>query len=329
MPDLWEGDTSDDAFALPGDEQQVATMIEAAAEKDPEVATALAERPRDEKGRFVPAEAEVEAPPEGTVETAEEAAVHDPTVAYLAKYGGDSAKALAAAVEAQSKIGEQAREIGELRSQQEQYEQYLTSLQQQPGPVSDWDSLIEESPAQAAEIAYRQGDQQRYNQVMQEWGDASPGTPQLWEQNKAMEQHLQQIDQRTQGFVEQAQYAQRLAAVAQLENEYPDMTAMADKMVEIAPEYPHELQALVSDDPKVVAGAMKSLYLKARGLQADTLAQTAQETARKLAQDEQSAIEAATVVSATRTNPEKPADVASQIAASWDDDERRFEGWNI
>src|SRR3990167_6887886 len=112
MVDLGEGDADVDAFELPGDTEKIEAIQEAQALAEPAAESVYEGPPRDEKGRFAP-HAEVESEPEPPEPAPDDPAPTepDPIAAYLAKYGDDAEKAYAASVEAQSKIGEQAREL--------------------------------------------------------------------------------------------------------------------------------------------------------------------------------------------------------------------------
>lgn len=339
MPDLWDsGEPSEDEYAnvFAYDADAAASAVEAAeaaGREPPEAAVAVAEgeQPRDEKGRFAPKE---EQPPAGaSAEEGEEAPAEeqtpeppadDPLAAFLAKYGGDERKALEAAMEAQSTIGGMANEIGQLRALIQQQQE----LQQQPQypPTQqqyDWDSLIDENPAYATQLAAAEGNEVAYRQAVQAWDEISPGAPQLWYKQQQIDAALAQI-------ATSAREREGEQMVAALMQKYPDLGDYQEKMQEIAARFPHELAALASSDMSVAAPALESLYLKARSPDSATLAQQAEEIARKQTEAELRARDEAAVASATRSHVTPPPSKEEAIAADWYTKEDRLaEGWNI
>ena len=325
MPDIFEGDTPESDFDLPGDDQVMERLVENspdpevqefAAEQAAEPAEEATESPldariRDEKGRFASAEAEE---PAEDAESGEE----PPLDARLA--------------EKEAMIGRQSTEIGELRAWREQAQAYFEqqqAAQQAPQPPADWDDLIDQNPAYAAQLANANGDQYNLQRAMQEWESVSPGAPGLWVQQEHLAQQQQQIlhqQASSQGQQRQAETGQK---VAELADKYPDLPSLVEQMSEIAPQYPHEMWALASGHPEVVSKAVESLYLKARGLHADTLVARGQVNAQKLAQDEARVAQEAQVVSGSRTNREPAPSLAEAIAADWPSDDRLKSGWNI
>jgi hypothetical protein len=260
------------------------------------------------------------------------AGAEDPVQALLAKYGGDERKALEAALQAQELIGRQSQELGAARQAMQEWQAYYNQQQAQQHAQSQyqgldgWEDIIDENPAYATQLAYQQGNAAAYQKAAQAWEEVSPGAAQNWYDN-------QQIKATIVSASQQQEYARNeqigMEAVNRVVARHPDLPDMVDRMVEIAPQYPHELMALASGNLNVAAPAIESLYLKARGLTSDTLTQTAQQLARKQTEEEMRVRQEAGVATATRTNAEPPASLADRIAAEWPDDDPLKDGWQI
>lgn len=109
----------------------------------------------------------------------------DPEVAaFLAKYGGDEKAALKAAVEAQSVIGRQGQELGQLRTEQAKLQGQVEALLAQPrqsGPVLSNEQITEvatsrveelgytAAAAEAANVGHSTGDERAYKSIMEQW----------------------------------------------------------------------------------------------------------------------------------------------------------------
>jgi len=342
MADLFEEspESSEDAFALPGDEELLANttagqeLVEEQAAEETSPVTEAARLLRSQRDKAEDS-AEEEIPESGTPEDAEPSDVEvvaeadDPVQALLAKYGGDERKALEAALEAQQVIGRQAQELGQARQAVEEWQAWAQQQQQQaaqPQGTEGWEDLIDEDPAYATQLAYQQGNNAAYQAAARAWQEVSPGAPQNWYDNQQIKSAIATSTQQ----MEQTRREQAgMNAVNQVVTRYPDLPDMVDRMVEIAPQYPHELMALASGNMDIAAPAIESLYLKARGLTSDTLAQTAQQLARKQTEEEMRVRQEAGVATATRTNAEPPASLAESIAAEWPNDDSLSEGWNV
>lgn len=110
--------------------------------------TGLEEQPRDEQGRFAGSPAEsseeqpAEVPEEGQTEAEEEAPAQNEALnALIEQYGGDANAALEALVQerdnAQSLIGRQGSELGDLRSRLDQLQGYVEAIGNQPQQTPD------------------------------------------------------------------------------------------------------------------------------------------------------------------------------------------------
>lgn len=342
MPDLWDdGEPTQEDFELPGDaefygevreteaeEPAAEGRTEAVTDEEAQDADSQAGRPRDERGRYVsekPPEPEPEPEPDPDQELLER---------YLSKYDGDEAKALKAAANQDSLLGRQAQELGQLRAQQAQLAAYLQAQEQQAaqrqtGPI-DWETLIDEDPAYATQLAYQQGNEPAYRAAAQAWEELSPGTPNVWYENEQMKGAMGQVTSAltSQRQVEQArQMAQR---ADELVRQYPDLPDALDDMSQIAPRFPYELRALVSGTPEEALAATESLYLKAKAMKSEEFVQRAQAIARSQTQEEMRVREGASVASASRTHTEPPLSAEERIAADWGKrDQMLAEGWNV
>jgi hypothetical protein len=104
----------------------------------------------------------------------------DPEVAsFLAKYGGDPAKALQAAAQAQSLLGRQGQELGSMREQIAELRGMVTATQQAaptPQALSDEDvqSLVQSQGYEAAatqlvNIGLATGNMRQYDELLEQW----------------------------------------------------------------------------------------------------------------------------------------------------------------
>jgi hypothetical protein len=87
---------------------------------------------------------------------------------------------------------------------------------------------------------------------------------------------------------------------------------------------------LASGDPHAMSAALKSLYLEAKSLQGDTLAERAQSLARKQTEAELQARDEAAVASATRSHAEPPPSREQQLTEGWYETEDKLaSGWTV
>jgi hypothetical protein len=142
MPDLHQGGeidvNTDDGFnaalaaAVGGAEETPAEPVAPVAEESAPT------QPRNELGQFTELAAQPEVAPEGAAspEPVEEATTPDPLAEYLGRFGDDPRAALEAALrekdEAQSLIGRQGNELGELRKLSEQVARLEGKAEAQP-----------------------------------------------------------------------------------------------------------------------------------------------------------------------------------------------------
>lgn len=258
---------------------------------------------------------EPETAEEPAAETTEAAAPDDPDVAsYLAKYGGDTGKALRAAVEAQQLIGRQGQEIGELRRAfDEQIQQIQAQVQQTQYATRAPDAverLVEQGNYHAAaEYARQAQDAGLYQHVLSHWL-ADPD-----QQFAGVNYHTTLVAQAQTQQVEQL-IDQRLAGVTATTGELAeerqrttferdfrtfsqgkdDIASVTPEMLRVAQEYENVVSPLLaSPDPQTRQQAFEFLYTQARGRVGDTLAKAAQEAAAGQQQAAREAKQKATV----------------------------------
>lgn len=212
---------------------------------------------RDEQGRFTStqqpeAETAVEAPAEPAVEqpaTADQG--QDPAVAaYLQKYGGDTTKALQAAVAAQRKLGEMGSEVGEQRkiiAELEQLQQTVLQMQQpqqyQPmvpdQATVDWiDEQIMTNPASAQQFAVQalQANQPLlYDRIMESWFQVQPRSASRFENALAVEQAKQEMRAAAPAQNDAAEMQNALTNVLA---QHPEFNQYADQLDTAIERYP-------------------------------------------------------------------------------------------
>lgn len=266
----------------------------------------------------------VDAAPEGTpAETAEPdpvavddgVVVDDDAAHHSQEQLRDDAGKFASATELQSRleqlekrladkdefIGRQSTQIGELRQAVEQWQ----PPQQQP--VYNLDALIDENPAQAAEIAFTQNDPYRVQQALAAWKDEDPFSAAVWVADKRREQEFAQLraeyDARAQPVQDYYQTVQQQQAstdaVSDLASEYGDFGAFAPQVLESIQNSPADLQAVASGDKQLIYRTMKLHYLDAKLRTGDTLTQAAQQQREQAQNDNRAAKQQAVVASAS------------------------------
>ncbi len=312
MPPITEGEVAAD--------QALDSKLEAAFES--EVATTASDTPAEEAG---PEPEETEEEIEDTEEEPEAPArdekgrfvskSQDPRVqTLLEKYDGDVDKALVAAAEAQSLVGRQGQEVGELRRQLEAVQQ---SLQQPRYDASALAQLIEDDPAKATTLAYQAGDTATAAMALEAWKEADPFAAAVWVNDQRNAEFARQVDERLSSATGPLQ--QRAAdqdyqdALTRFAREHPDVDQYLQTMQEIAKETPHIVKMLAEDpSAEVKVEAFDYLYTKARGRVGDTLASAAREAAQEDQQSQEAAKQQAAVASATssteKTTQKKPID---------------------
>jgi hypothetical protein len=297
-------------------------------------------RARDEQGRFTTAEqADTEQPtgdepaPEPTADTVDGDDTDDELARYLAKYGGDTDKALRAAVEAQKLIGRQGSEVGALRAELAQrfdaLEQQQAAQAQPAYTADDVQQFLDENPGMAPQLAQRAkeiGDDQLYARAMGAWAEIDQagamdyaGKIAAWEATNQIRQEFAPMLTAAQ---QQANSAAVNNAVEQTATKHPDF---AEVINTITPEvwdsiHPAIREDLRTGDAQAKASALETLYYAARGVQSERQPQAqaaAQQATQQTARDARTQ---AAVGSAT-TNSPAPRESSSNVEA-WREDFR-------
>jgi hypothetical protein len=263
---------------------------EAAPEEGTPVETVVDDQPRNELGQF---QGQQEEAPD-TEMVAEEAPEPqtedgDPAVAaYLAKYGGDTEKAITAAAHAQRQLGKQSTEVGELRAQNAQYEDLIDELRGLRGDMQearsnqpldqgtiDWfDQQVIENPYQAAEYARKQNNQLLLQRALSTWKEVDPYGASVYTNELRLQEQQQQ-------FQQQIAKAQQLpmdstinVALTNVRSQNPHYSNYDDALAETLQKYPAVRDAIQAaaeaGDTGKLEAAIGTAYALAQG---DTLAQ--------------------------------------------------------
>jgi hypothetical protein len=325
--EFYATDGDDEFWGQLGHEGEAPT--EAPAEPEP-VAEAAAPEPADEPEAVEePAAEDRPRNPDGTFAPKEQPTEEAP----------EDASALQAQIQALEKrladkddfAGRLSNELGELRKLQEQALEHA----QRPH-VSDWDSLIEDNPEQAARLAIQGGDNYRYQQAREAWNDLAPGAPALFEQGLRMEKQIQDLEARftqtTEPIAARQQTEQVAGAYSAVKEKYPDFDKFEDAMTEIVETRPYVKESLTkvltSGSPEEQVAFLEDLYVLTAGRASDTLRAAQTEAAQSFAQETLAAKQDAIVVSATSTAAEP-----AQAKTWWDvaeaNEKRLADGWNI
>jgi len=207
------------------------------------------------------------------------------------KYGGDIEKALNSLLEAQSLIGKQGNELGELRELRQQFDQLQQSLflQSQAQGV-DWDEVIAEDPEQATRLAAQYQNPQAFEQALEAWAQLEPV--------------------KVFTFLQEAQNAEDAPEPTTLEAEidalkakHPDLQSRLPDIQKEAEQRPALARLLQDEDPRVRAEALEDLYHLAgsRTVASDT-SKAAKAIILRAKAEADSAKSDASVVSASNTS---------------------------
>lgn len=232
-----------------------------------------------------------EAPPE-TEEVLEEEAVAEPEAEeteepeaveeklYAGKYKSleDLEKAY---VEAQSALGRQGDELGQLRKIQEQFQEQLAQLSQPAAPnpfdTPEWDNINFDNPAQARQAALWVAQNQPFNyeSFLESWYDQSPRAATAFEMEMKDYEWEQKLEDR---FGTVADIPQKLEAEeraqantvafeqvwANLHAQNPDLNEFAEKIIEEASQTPALAAVFQHGDQQQMEGALQILLNAAR-----------------------------------------------------------------
>ena len=272
---------------------------EAEAEEEPGDETEPSE-PEDAEEAEAEAEGDGdEVAPDGDQEDLVLESDDEEVLALLDKYDGDVVKALKAATEAQSLIGRQGQELGELRTAMEEaLDERLQVMQREIIAQSiDWDDQIENNPRRAAEMALNTANIDMLVAALQAWEeeDGSAEGPVLFLRAAQAEVALQQAQ------YEQAQpapdpTAEFAAEMDAFKQRHPDVQQHLPAIQKIVSERPTLARALNEGTAKDRATALEDALLLARSqsLSSDTSASARRVILR--AQKEANAAKAEAVV---------------------------------
>ncbi len=268
------------------------------------------ETPTEETGPESPAEVTAEAEVEPEQDEGEDQiappAYPDEVQSFLDKYDGDVDKALKAAVHAQSKIGEQGAEIGELRRMvQEISDRPEPKAPTSPYVPQDLQAAIEDNPGQVAQWALQNEQPQAYEAALTEWYDTDPKAASRFEITLNRELLKQELQSQIAPEIETVRERENARAMSDahksLASRYQDFQQVLETATteETAGLDRNLLAAVMKDNP---AAAMETVYRwvkSGRGQQ--EVAQSAQRTEEVRQQKRDAAV---VTTEATNTTPE-------------------------
>ncbi|MBI3936401.1 MAG: hypothetical protein HY323_05445 [Betaproteobacteria bacterium] len=279
-------------------------------------------------GKFVPKDAAASA---AEAEAKADSGEPDAVEAYLAKYGGDRDQALRAAVEAQSTIGRQAFELGELRKTLDTLNERLSPAEPEEPAVQinqstvDWfDEQSDQNPAAAAVWALENDPSGvLYGRALDAWHERAPRQAAAFERSLELSQLRSEFEQRlsdqTRPLQEQASKAGIAGAWAEARNTIPDLDSYGSQILEAAKEAPDAATGLRSDDPADRVKAIRALYYMAKGMTADAVSTRAAEAAAEDAAAARQAKQAAGVAVSSQSGEAEQVDEQEQwLRANFD-----------
>lgn len=232
--------------------------------------------------------------------------IDDPELLELVdtKYGGDIVAALRGLREAQSLIGRQGNELGELRQQVEQIPTLLQQMfsQQQASQSVDWDELIEEDPEQAVYMAAQMQNHAAMQEALRGWAQNDPFSAFMF---------LQQASQPAPPEPPSLEQA-----VDGLKGKYPDLTERLPAIEQEAAKRPALARLLQDQDPETRVQALEDLYVLSGGREQalETPRKAARQVLLRAKAEADSAKSDAAVVSASNTSAAAAAPVNANDA---------------
>jgi hypothetical protein len=250
--------------------------------------TGTAERPRDDKGRFISDKEDDEQPeePQEPVVPEDDATesvapeddeivieLDDDLAAVLERYDGDIGKALRSLQDKESFTGRQANEIGQLRADLAAMRQMMEQQpQQQPqqyfGP---YQNDLDENPKGLVAEALERGDQRTLELAIRAWGDEEPfeAAAFLFALNNQQSQQQAPVEQPTPSREAGLSIEEAMASVVQ---RHPDVEKHLPALGEVAKEFPTLRNFMESGTPAQQAQAFEELLViaKTRSSTADT-----------------------------------------------------------
>lgn len=337
MSDLWGDDPTTNDFAIT-DEEAVSGFLfseerdtmEALRESEPTSDAGgddgtTDDRPRDELGRFTssdPTEEEVESPPQ------EQELI-------LGKFRS-SDDVVNAYSHLESYAGRMSSEINELRQRLASIESQKQEPQAPAYSNDDWDELIAENPAVAADRALENEDPIRLQQAMAAWNELAPGAPDLWLDNKRLRNRVLSFEQRVAPAIEQIESArvqnEAAHAFATVMQQYPDFDQYRDEMMMMVGEIaqggnPVFSQVLEHGTFNQRVRVLDDLYHAARSRKAGDFRAASEAAARQSAQESVQAKQEAQLLSASSSHGAQPSP-ADLLGSQWDElDAPLTDGW--
>lgn len=336
MPDLWEGDLTNDDFELPGDKELVARMtgqdspaVETESSETPAVENVqeTTERPRDEKGRFT---STTEEPAEQVAETETEPEL------ILGKFKSyeDLQNAY---LNLEQHTGSLRNELGQLR---QVVEERIPERPQAITPQPQYDpqqlqEYFSENPASimtAIQQSVQEGNDVVTTAALAALSDFDP----VGAEQARMAVYTYKAEQRILSQQQQREAAAKqqntvvVDTVNKLTEANPSFRERADDVMSVIQSSPILTAAIASGDAGQVESALTLAYQAAGGRAGDNLTAAAKNIAREQALAADEAIKEAAVASTTATAVEHQPTAAERIAAEWDKADAPFiDGWNV
>ena len=242
----------------------------------------------------------------------------------------------AAYLEAQSALGRQGQEVGELRAAFDTLSAEVAASKPQLAPVTITQDLIDTNPAQATLLAYEQRNEQALQIAFDAWKDEDPFTAGSWlaekrdeQREQALRQELDAVRSEMQTLSKPQQEAEERKqwsdAFAIVSKDHPDFVQNAARILEeVAPKYPALTGTLATGSAEAKAEILAALYsLDRNGNPAEIAAQLQQE-AEAAAQEAEANRNGSTVVTQTTAGQGS----AVELTAEQEEQERykqRFE----
>lgn len=263
------------------------------------------ERQRDDQGRFIAGDK-----PDAAVEEGEEVAADPERPGWLPEQFASPEELARSWQEAQSMIGRQGQEYGEIRKELERLQSTISDTQ----PPAAYD---EDNPAATAHLAFdsisravkagrepNERDVMALRQAVEIWKDEDPFAAAVWVSTRQREQEIARL---------QSQYEDRLSAIQplifqsqagqvvdQVRARFPDFDTYLTALSEVFANDPRLIEAL--GDPDRRDWAMTTAYKIAKADSVGNLSQAAQDAATQEAQESRAARQQAFVAAGSQRN---------------------------
>lgn len=257
-------------------------------------------------------EVESEAPEAQTEDDALVLELDEDVIEFLeSKYGGDIAKALKGAKEAQSLIGRQGTELGDTRAENEMYRELLDRFSALEARIIPWQNDVDMDPAALAQEMVQRAadtgditilDSPLYTQAIEAWGEDEPfKAAQFYSQVNMARMAANQMV--ANGQVPPQQPATIESEMAALKARYPDIEQRLPAMQQAAEKRPALARLLHQGDAKARAEALEDLYHLTAGAGTPDTSAAAKQIILRAKAEADAAKDDASVVSATNTAP--------------------------